>query len=35
VNKITAAANALLAQRLMLPADVDAYVAAAETVIIP
>jgi hypothetical protein len=35
VNKITAAANALLAQRLMLPADVEAYVTAAGTVIFP
>jgi hypothetical protein len=35
VNKITAAANALLAQRLMLQADVDAYVAAAKSVVIP
>jgi hypothetical protein len=35
LNKITAAANALLARRLMLQADVDAYVAAAKTVVIP
>jgi hypothetical protein len=35
VSKITAAANALLARRLMLQADVDAYAAAAGAVVIP
>ena len=35
VNKITAAANNLLARRLMLQADVDAYIAAAQAVTIP
>jgi hypothetical protein len=33
--KVTAAANALRAKRLMLQADVDAYVTAAKTVAIP
>jgi hypothetical protein len=35
VSEITAAANALMARRLMLQADVDAYIAAAATVPIP
>jgi hypothetical protein len=35
VSKITAAANALMARRLMLQADVDAYIAAAEAVPVP
>jgi Alpha/beta hydrolase domain len=35
VAKVTAAANALRAKRLMLQADVDAYVTAAKTVAIP
>jgi hypothetical protein len=35
VSKITAAANALMARRLMLQADVDAYIAGAKTVPIP
>jgi hypothetical protein len=35
VSEITTAANALMARRLMLQADVDAYIAAAATVPIP
>jgi hypothetical protein len=35
VSKISAAAHALLARRLMLQADVDAYIAAAQSVTIP
>ena len=35
VNKVTAAAHALHAKRLMLQADVDAYVTAAKAVLIP
>jgi hypothetical protein len=35
VKRITAAANELKARRLMLQADVDAYIAAAKTVVIP
>jgi hypothetical protein len=35
VNKIAAAANHLRDRRLMLQADVDAYVTAAQAVVIP